>query len=167
MQSRILLRGFTLIEIMIVVAIVGILAAIAYPSYQDSVRKSRRADAKTALLEVAQLEERFFSVNNQYSAVLVSPAGCAGAACGLNYTATTRDGYYPLKVATTVVNGRNTTFTVAATPVAGRSQVYDTTCGAAATAHFQLNNLGVKCVQNGAHCSTGSAADQAAVAACW
>lgn len=168
MKNSILLRGFTLIEIVIVLAIVGILAAITYPSYQDSIRKSRRADAKTALLEVAQREERFYSVNNQYTNVLVGPAGCVGAACGLNYTtATTPDGYYTLQLATTVVNGRATAFTTSATPVAGRSQANDTTCGAAATAHLQINNLGVKCVQNGAHCSNGTAADQAAVAVCW
>ena len=59
-------RGFTLIELMIVVAIVAILAAIAYPSYQDSVRKSRRADTKAVLLEAAQWMERFYTENNRY-----------------------------------------------------------------------------------------------------
>lgn len=58
--------GFTLIELMITVAIVGILAAIALPSYQDSVRKSRRADAKSALLGLANAMERHFTVNNTY-----------------------------------------------------------------------------------------------------
>ncbi|MCP4091353.1 MAG: prepilin-type N-terminal cleavage/methylation domain-containing protein, partial [Gammaproteobacteria bacterium] len=51
-------RGFTLIELMIVVAIVGILAAIAYPSYQEQVRKSRRADANGALLGLANAMQR-------------------------------------------------------------------------------------------------------------
>ena len=54
-------QGFTLIELMIVVAIIGILAAIAYPSYQDSVTKSRRADAKGALLSFANAMERHFT----------------------------------------------------------------------------------------------------------
>ncbi|MFI3186333.1 MAG: prepilin-type N-terminal cleavage/methylation domain-containing protein, partial [Methylococcaceae bacterium] len=53
--------GFTLIELMVTVAIVGILAAIAYPSYQDSVRKSRRADASGALLGLANAMERHFT----------------------------------------------------------------------------------------------------------
>ncbi|MCB1795549.1 MAG: type IV pilin protein [Candidatus Competibacteraceae bacterium] len=59
-------RGFTLIELMITLAVVAILAAIAYPSYQDSVRKSRRADAKGVLLEAAQWMERFYTENNRY-----------------------------------------------------------------------------------------------------
>lgn len=58
--------GFTLIELMIVVAVVAILAAIAYPTYQDSVRKSRRADAQAVLLEAAQWMERFYTENNRY-----------------------------------------------------------------------------------------------------
>jgi len=56
--------GFTLIELMIVVAIVGILAAIAYPSYQESTAKSRRADAKSALLGLSTAMERFYTENN-------------------------------------------------------------------------------------------------------
>lgn len=59
-------RGFTLIELMIVVAVVAILAAIAYPSYADHVRKGRRGQAKADLLEAAQLLERYRSVNNSY-----------------------------------------------------------------------------------------------------
>ena len=51
--------GFTLVEVMIVVAIVGILASIAYPSYQESVRKGRRAQARTALSELVQQQERY------------------------------------------------------------------------------------------------------------
>lgn len=58
--------GFTLIEVMIVAAIVAILAAIAYPSYQDSVRKSRRADAKAVMVEAAQLMERRFTAESCY-----------------------------------------------------------------------------------------------------
>lgn len=59
-------RGFTLIEVMIVVAIVGILAAIAYPSYTEHVRRAHRAEAQTALLQAAQFMQRFYAANNAY-----------------------------------------------------------------------------------------------------
>lgn len=59
--------GFTLIELMIVVAVVAILAAIAYPSYQDQIRKSRRAQAKADLTELAQMMERHHTIQNTYA----------------------------------------------------------------------------------------------------
>jgi type IV pilus assembly protein PilE len=72
--------GFTLVELMIVVAIIGILASIAVPSYQESVRKSRRADAKGALMGLANAMERHFTETNSYC-----DAGGAGGgdSCGL------------------------------------------------------------------------------------
>ena len=60
-------KGFTLIELMIVVAIVAILAAVAYPSYTNQVRKSRRAQAKADLVELAQQAERYHTVNNSFA----------------------------------------------------------------------------------------------------
>lgn len=59
-------QGVTLIEMMIAVAIIGILAAIAYPSYQEHVQRSRRAAAQGDLLEIAQRLERYFSANYTY-----------------------------------------------------------------------------------------------------
>lgn len=67
MNPRSRKRGFTLIELMIVVAIVGILAAVAYPSYQDYVRRAARADAQADMLELAQWMERQFTVGNTYA----------------------------------------------------------------------------------------------------
>lgn len=61
-------RGFTLIELMIVVAIVAILAAIAYPAYTESIRKGRRAEARTALAELLQQQERYMTQRNCYLA---------------------------------------------------------------------------------------------------
>jgi type IV pilus assembly protein PilE len=66
------LRGFTLVELMIVVAVVGILAAVAYPSYQESVRKGRRAGATADLAEIAQNLERHFTINNTYATFTIA-----------------------------------------------------------------------------------------------
>ena len=60
-------KGFTLIELMIVVAIIAIIAAIAIPSYQSQVQRTNRNDAKQALLDYANRQERFFLANNRYA----------------------------------------------------------------------------------------------------
>lgn len=76
-------RGFTLIELMITVAIIGILAAIAYPAYQQYVLRANRADAEAIMLESAQFMERYFTTNNTYSLgtpiSAVSPKGASGS----------------------------------------------------------------------------------------
>lgn len=66
--------GFTLLELMIVVVIVAILASVAVPSYQESVRRSRHAEAQTAVYGLAQAMERFFTINNTYTGASLSGA---------------------------------------------------------------------------------------------
>lgn len=66
-RKFLLAAGFTLIELMIVVAVIGILAAIAYPSYQCYVERSQRSSAVAVMMEGSQFMERFFTTNNQYS----------------------------------------------------------------------------------------------------
>jgi len=63
-------RGFTLIELMIVVVVIAVLAAIAYPNYQDFVTRARRTDAMNALQDIANLQEKFFSVNLRYTTTI-------------------------------------------------------------------------------------------------
>ncbi len=69
--------GFTLTELLITVAVIGILAAIALPSYQESVRKSRRGDAKTALSNAAQALERYYTERNTYVGATLGDSGTA------------------------------------------------------------------------------------------
>jgi len=66
-------RGFTLIEMMIVVAVIAILASFAIPAYNEQVRKGRRADAMAAMNETAQALERFYTLNNTYSGYSMRP----------------------------------------------------------------------------------------------
>lgn len=107
-------QGFTLIEMLIVVAIIGILAAIGYPSYQEHVKASRRAEAQSALMGLAAAMERHFTAGNTYKG-----AGAAGADTGapsIYYDQVPNDGgtpYYNL----TVVSATDTAFLVQATPV--------------------------------------------------
>jgi len=72
-------QGFTLIELMVVVAVVGILSAIAYPSYQDSVLKGRRAQARAALAELLQQQERYMTQRNCYLGFTTTKDGTATA----------------------------------------------------------------------------------------
>lgn len=65
--------GFTLIEVMIVVAVIAILAAVAYPSYQQSVAKTRRSAAQGCLVEMAQFMERFYTTNMRYDQTAATP----------------------------------------------------------------------------------------------
>lgn len=97
-------RGFTLIEMMVVVAVVAILASVAYPSYAAQVAKGRRADGKQALVELAQKLERYYTERGTY-------VGAALGSGGL-YPATSSGGYYTLSIATQTVDG----FSISAVP---------------------------------------------------
>lgn len=73
------MRGVTLLELMIVVVIVGILATIAYPNYREFVARAKRNEAKAALLQIAQNQERFYLQNNTYTTDMTQlgfPMGC-------------------------------------------------------------------------------------------
>ena len=109
-------RGFTLIELMIVVAIAGILAAVAYPSFMDQVRKGRRSDAIDVVSRVQQAQERWRANNPEYAAL-----------ASLDIVAASPGGYYT--IASTATAGATTnSYTVTATAVAGKSQASDSGC---------------------------------------
>ena len=109
--------GITLLELMIVVVIVGILASVAYPSYQRQVLRSNRAEGKALLVDAAARQERFFSNFNTYTQVIVAPVACVGAACGLGYAAAQSEnqlyGLAEIAGAPTIA----TTFTMQATAI--------------------------------------------------
>lgn len=108
-------NGFTLIELMIVVAIIGILSAIAYPSYQSYMKKSARADAKVGLSKLADKQERFYLQNNTYTATIAD----------LNTSTTSEEGYYTFTITSDdLLSG----FIITATAVTGKSQANDTGC---------------------------------------
>jgi type IV pilus assembly protein PilE len=72
------MRGFTLIELMIVLAIMGILASIAWPGYQNVVHRTRRVDARLALLRIQYLQERHYAIHNRYAASLTDTSANSG-----------------------------------------------------------------------------------------
>ena len=123
-------QGFSLLELMIVVAVIGILAMIALPSYQDQLEKGRREEGRAALLTIAQAQERFYTANGSY-ATSVANLALSEPLPDITGTAT-ENGYYTL----TTTGGA--TFTATAN-TAGSQTGDDDEC-----AIFTLNNLGVK-----------------------
>ncbi len=123
------MRGITLIELMVVVVIVGILVAIAYPGYQAQIQKTRRAEGKAALLDTAQRLERCFTRYNAYNHASCDIATTVGGA-----GVPTEQGWYLItaSAATTA-----STFSLVATPQG--AQVADTLCG-----NLTLDNRGTR-----------------------
>lgn len=150
------LGGFTLIELMIAVAIVGILVRLAYPVYTQSVLRSHRTDAKSALLDLASREERYFSTANAYtdqaptlgyaSTATVTPAAPMQILSGST-------AYYQMSVVFSAPSASNANWTFTATAAPIGNQTNDS-CGS-----YTISNTGAQGISGG----TGSAT----AASCW
>jgi len=125
-------RGLTLVELMVVVAVMAIIATVAYPLYTAQVQKSRRADAKVALHSIALAQERFFTINGAYTASLAA----------LQLGTASEQGYYNLSIA--LAGADNEQFTATAAASGTGAQASDTNC-----AQFTINHQGVKTATDG------------------
>lgn len=123
-------RGFTLVELLITLAIVAIIASIAYPSYRESVSSGRRTDAINSLLQLQMLQEKWRANHTSYTGVLEG-ANCGTlTATGLCWNGTnSSEGYYTLSITASSATG----YSLKATPRAGTAQAGDS-CG-----DFHLN----------------------------
>lgn len=138
------MTGFTMIELLVALGIVGLIAALAIPSYQQSIRKSNRADAQITLSQLATLQEQFFFRTNNYTddfADLVD-----GAVSGANLPS--NEGHYSISL---TVSGGGTGWNMIATPQG--DQLNDDECLA-----INLNSLGAK---------TASDSNGVASTVCW
>ena len=121
------IRGFTLIELMIVIAIVALIIAFGYPSYRNQVMKSNRADAKIFMLEIADRQERFYSDRGTYTTDVTD----------LGFTNTTSpDGHYTVAVTDDPANDITVTYQITATPQGPQTK---DTCSS-----FTIDSLGNK-----------------------
>ncbi len=133
--------GFSLIELMIVVAVMGILATIAYPSFQDYMRRAARAEARAAMLHMAQLQERNFSDRGAY--VAISYGLRSDGWKGANWSGSSFDARkYDIKVDLGVVSGSTTLpFVITARPLKADAKCGDLTLASDGTRGSSTGNL--------------------------
>lgn len=145
--ARVTGRGFTLIELMIAVAIIGILAAIALPAYTDYIRRSNRAEARSALQQVAGFLERRFNETNSYASV----DNAALAAAALDKVPASGGQRYAITVAAVGGLPAGTSYVLTATPM---GTMAGDACGA-----FTLSNAGAR--------TANGVSDAATMERCW
>lgn len=141
-------KGVTLIELIVVMIIVGILAAVAIPTYRNYVIRSQRSDAKDALLALATAQEKYYLQCNTYATGIAVAPDCAGG--NLQGAAASQNGWYDL-----AIDAANaTSYTLSAAAAAGGNQFQDEACRT-----FRINERGIRTAAN------SGAADN--TADCW
>lgn len=134
MTTKMKQRGMTLIELVVVIMIVGILAAVAIPSYRQYVMRSQRADAKDALLALATQQEKHYLQCNAYAEILDNATDCAAGE--IQAADVSKNGWYALEAD---APNPATGFTVTATAINGENQWQDTECRS-----FTVDQAGVR-----------------------
>lgn len=159
MKSKHSLRGFTLIELMIVVAIIAVLASVAYPSYKEYVARSRRAEARAVLVAAQQWMERFYTENFRYdkNSAGVAVTDATQFPSRFSVSPVPGQGSPMYDIAVVVTNNVRDVYSVTATRKAGTAMASDR-CG-----NFSIDHLGRKDLTN----YSGFSSKTAALEACW
>lgn len=132
------IRGVTLVELMVVIAVIGTLAAIAVPTYRRYLLRSQRSEAKISLMQIQTAQEKYYQQYNAYTNNITAAVNAGGL--GLQNQSET--GKYTLAITTFPADGQS--YVATAAPRTGGGQTDDTPCG-----NFTITDRGVRGVSGG------------------